>query len=78
MAVFAVAALLWWAGRTWLLSAGGEGREGPAAARYFVAVRVVAVVVALVVAVGCCVQVYRIGESGSKAVWHDSVSTTPG
>ncbi|WP_124393080.1 DUF2231 domain-containing protein [Rhodococcus wratislaviensis] len=32
--------------------------------------------VALVVAVGTIVQVYRIGESGSRAVWSDVITTT--
>lgn len=40
--------------------------------------RVVLAVLALVVAVGAVVQVYRIGESGSKAVWHDQVSAGAG
>jgi hypothetical protein len=39
--------------------------------------RVVLAVLALVVAVGAVVQVYRIGESGSKAAWHDRVTSAP-
>lgn len=36
-------------------------------------------VVAVLVAVGSVVQVYRIGDSGAKAVWHDQTitATTP-
>lgn len=37
-------------------------------------VHIVAVVIALVVAVGAVIGVYRIGESGAKAVWHDRFS----
>ncbi|MFB7224716.1 DUF2231 domain-containing protein [Streptomyces sp. NPDC056227] len=41
-----------------------------------VAVRVAVLVIALVVAVGAAIDVYRIGESGAKAVWHGRFSTT--
>ena len=34
-------------------------------------------VLATVVAVGCVVQVVRIGESGSRAVWTGVVSSQP-
>ncbi|MFH8591415.1 DUF2231 domain-containing protein [Streptomyces rimosus] len=77
VAVFVVAVLLWWTGRRSLISSEAKTEKALAAARYAVSVRIVCVVVALVVAIGCCVQVYRIGESGAKAVWHDSFSTTP-
>lgn len=40
--------------------------------------RVVVAVLAVVVAVGSVVQVYRIGESGSKAAWHDTTTTSTG
>ncbi|MET8946065.1 DUF2231 domain-containing protein [Streptomyces sp. NPDC004542] len=39
-------------------------------------VRVVALVLALVVAVGAAVQVYRIGDSGAKAAWQGRFSTS--
>ena len=39
--------------------------------------RIVLAVLALVVAVGSTVQVYRIGESGSRAAWHDAYQQTP-
>ncbi|MEU2227929.1 DUF2231 domain-containing protein [Streptomyces sp. NPDC018347] len=41
-----------------------------------VPVRVAVLVLALVVAVGAAVQVYRIGDSGAKAVWHGRFSTS--
>jgi hypothetical protein len=41
------------------------------------ALDVVVVVAALVVAVGSSVMVYRIGDSGAKASWHDGFSATP-
>ncbi|WP_369223520.1 DUF2231 domain-containing protein [Streptomyces sp. R39] len=41
-----------------------------------VPVRVAVLVLALVVAVGTAVEVYRIGDSGAKAVWHGRFSTT--
>ncbi|MFD7708350.1 DUF2231 domain-containing protein [Streptomyces sp. NPDC059786] len=84
VAVAVVAVLLWVASWRRLLPAGAdaEGARGatsggaPVAVPY-VLIRVVAVVVALVVAVGCCVQIYRIGDSGARAVWHDAFSTAP-
>nr|WTB35155.1 hypothetical protein OG781_41975 [Streptomyces sp. NBC_00830] len=41
-----------------------------------VAVRVAVLVIALVVAVGAVIDVYRIGDSGAKAVWHGRFSTS--
>jgi predicted membrane protein len=40
-------------------------------------VTVIATVLALAVGAGCVVQVYRIGESGSRAVWQGSFSEKP-
>lgn len=39
--------------------------------------RIVLAVLALVVATGSVVQVYRIGESGSRAAWHDAYQDQP-
>ncbi|MGW4161005.1 DUF2231 domain-containing protein [Streptomyces sp. NPDC004788] len=39
-------------------------------------VRIVAMVLSLLVAVGAAVDVYRIGDSGAKAAWHDGFSQT--
>jgi hypothetical protein len=41
------------------------------------AVTVVLAVLAVAVGIGSVVQVYRIGESGSRAAWHDGFSQTP-
>lgn len=38
--------------------------------------RLAAAVLSLVIGVGACVQVYRIGDSGAKAAWHDAYSAT--
>jgi hypothetical protein len=42
-----------------------------------VPVRIALAVLALVVATGSVVQVYRIGESGSRAAWHDASDQQP-
>lgn len=76
----------------WLLGRVGSGWEGErsdatgsstaggasAVARRAssVPVRVAVLVLALVVAVGAAIQVYRIGDSGAKAVWHGRFSTS--
>ncbi|MFF2384517.1 hypothetical protein [Streptomyces sp. NPDC058108] len=36
--------------------------------------RIAAAVLSLVIGVGAGVQVYRIGDSGAKAAWHDGYS----
>ena len=71
--LFVVAALVWWWGRrTAAADADGAGAGRGAS----VPVRVVVALVALVVSAGAVVQVYRIGDSGAKAAWHDQVSAT--
>ncbi|MEU2051909.1 hypothetical protein [Streptomyces bungoensis] len=74
IALFVLTVLLWPAGsRT---SAREEpGGEGPRVAS--VPVRVAAIVLSVAVSAGALVQVYRIGDSGAKAVWHGKVSRTP-
>ncbi|MEU6586250.1 DUF2231 domain-containing protein [Nocardia sp. NPDC046763] len=42
------------------------------------AVAVIVAVAALAVAVGSVVQVYRIGDSGAKAAWHDRAAVQAG
>ncbi|MFI2124202.1 hypothetical protein ACH45E_23940, partial [Streptomyces sp. NPDC020299] len=39
-------------------------------------VRIAVTVLSLAVAAGAVVDVYRIGDSGAKAAWHDSFSKT--
>ncbi|WP_406088923.1 DUF2231 domain-containing protein [Streptomyces sp. NBC_01013] len=72
--VFAVSVVLWVVHRGFLrrLVREGGGREWAWVNRVSlttVAVRVAAVVAALVVGVGAVAEVYRIGDSGAKAVW---------
>ncbi|WP_030181012.1 DUF2231 domain-containing protein [Streptomyces sp. NRRL S-813] len=58
----------------WLIS-----RRTPAAqagARSGAVLRVAAAVLSVVVAAGAVVEVYRIGDSGAKAAWHDAYSKT--
>lgn len=61
------------AGRT--SDAEGTGARPPSSPLTGTPVRIVLAVLALVVAVGATVQVYRIGESGSRAAWQDRVRT---
>jgi hypothetical protein len=41
-----------------------------------VVLRGAVVILSLAVAVGAVVDVYRIGDSGAKAAWHDNYSKT--
>ncbi|MBM9504703.1 hypothetical protein ITX44_09155 [Streptomyces sp. KK5PA1] len=78
LGLFLVSAALWWLGRR----AGSADSAAPApgsslawtSTTWF---RSVAVVVALIVAVGACVDVYRIGDSGAKAAWTGGFSSKP-
>jgi hypothetical protein len=54
-----------------------DGGQGPAPA-VNLRVRVAAVVLSAVVAVGAVVQVYRIGDSGAKAAWSGRVFSASG
>ncbi|MEU2236552.1 DUF2231 domain-containing protein [Streptomyces vietnamensis] len=75
--LFALAVVVWWAARRSGVpvngSASGTSHGNPWSAA---PVRIAAVVLSLVVAVGAVVDVYRIGDSGAKAAWHDGFSTT--
>ncbi|MEU4085189.1 DUF2231 domain-containing protein [Streptomyces aureus] len=69
--LFVLAAVLWWkVGRTPATAASETPR------RPGTPVRVAAAVLSLVVAAGAVVDVYRIGDSGAKAAWHDGYSKT--
>ncbi|MEU8591048.1 DUF2231 domain-containing protein [Streptomyces sp. NPDC048664] len=72
LGLFALAVVVWWAGRR--ASAGPE-RDG--ARPVALTVRIVVGVLSLAVAAGAVVQVYRIGDSGARAAWHDAYSKTP-
>ncbi|MER5408763.1 DUF2231 domain-containing protein [Streptomyces sp. NPDC002769] len=75
IALFLVAAAVWWTYRR----ADNRAAEatGPTT-RTTVAtpLRIAASVLSLVIGVGAGVQVYRIGDSGAKAAWHDGYSAT--
>lgn len=70
LGVFVLAVVVWWtAGR-----AVAEPRQGGAAGWAPLPVRIVVGVLSLAVALGAVVDVYRIGDSGAKAAWHDAYS----
>ena len=73
-----VAVGVWWLGRGRSADSQGADSAGrPAASRARLAavpVRIVAVVLALVVGAGSVVAVYRAGDSGATAAWHDKYS----
>ncbi|MER5604146.1 DUF2231 domain-containing protein [Streptomyces sp. NPDC002265] len=86
IALFVLTVAVWLlnrAGSRWQRERGGAGGssgDGGASAvvrwAASVPVRAAVLVLALVVAVGAAVEVYRIGESGAKAVWHGRFSTS--
>ncbi|MFD4605764.1 DUF2231 domain-containing protein [Streptomyces sp. NPDC058464] len=71
--LFVLAALVWWGAR-----ATTEPRtDGTGTALWSAApVRIATVLLSLAVAAGAVVDVYRIGDSGAKAAWHDGFSRT--
>jgi hypothetical protein len=73
LALFVVAAAVWWLGRSFELS----WRPTEATARKALPVWATAAVavVAIVVSVGAVVELYRIGDSGAKAVWPSGITT---
>lgn len=75
LGLFVVAVGQWvWYARSWLApSMAGIG----SGARANSAITIAIAVLAVAVAVGSLVQIYRIGESGSRAVWTGSFSATP-
>jgi hypothetical protein len=81
-ALFVVAVAVWWFGRRAMAhpsaSMHRHTRAGMSGAVPLgMPVRVAAIVLSVVVAAGCVVQVYRIGDSGAKAAWHNGFSATP-
>ncbi|MFF7520943.1 DUF2231 domain-containing protein [Streptomyces pseudovenezuelae] len=73
LGLFALSALVWWAARR----TAPAGPAAPGGTRWSaLPVRAAAVVLSLVVAAGAVVDVYRIGDSGAKAAWHDGFSRT--
>ncbi|EST19032.1 DUF2231 domain-containing protein [Streptomyces roseochromogenus] len=73
LGLFVLAAVVWWAGRR----APAEPGQGGSGMRWSaLPVRIIVGVLSLAVAVGAVVDVYRIGDSGAKAAWHDAYSKT--
>ncbi|MGV9992277.1 DUF2231 domain-containing protein [Streptomyces sp. NPDC003374] len=70
LGLFVLAAGVWWLTRR----ASAPQREGRPAARTATVLRAAAAVLSVVVAAGAVVDVYRIGDSGAKAAWHDAYS----
>ncbi|MFJ8358175.1 DUF2231 domain-containing protein [Streptomyces sp. NPDC093984] len=70
LGLFLLATAVWWTARTPAPQGAAAGPRGGAV------VRVAAAALSLVVAVGAVVDVYRIGDSGAKAAWHDAFSKT--
>ncbi|MFF0477767.1 DUF2231 domain-containing protein [Streptomyces sp. NPDC004284] len=71
--LFVLAAAVWWVQRQ---ATTAVPDRAPAGWVRSAPVRTAAVVLSLLVGVGSTVQVYRIGESGAKAAWHDGYSAT--
>ncbi|BDM74619.1 hypothetical protein HEK616_81060 (plasmid) [Streptomyces nigrescens] len=69
--LFVLAVAVWWVARR--NAAAGTSRS---ARRSLAPARIAAVLLSLVVATGAVVDVYRIGDSGAKAAWHDGFSKT--
>jgi hypothetical protein len=72
LGLFVLAAVVWWAARRTPAQAGQGGGSRWSA----LPVRIVVGVLSVAVAVGAVVDVYRIGDSGAKAAWHDAYSKT--
>ncbi|MEV6113115.1 DUF2231 domain-containing protein [Streptomyces sp. NPDC052109] len=72
LGLFVLAAVVWWAGRR----APSEPGQGRGLRWTALPVRIALGVLSLAVAVGAVVDVYRIGDSGAKAAWHDAYSKT--
>ncbi|KUM99563.1 hypothetical protein AQI95_38190 [Streptomyces yokosukanensis] len=72
LGLFALAAVVWWAGRR----APAEPGQGGGLSWSGLPVRIVVGVLCVAVSVGAVVDVYRIGDSGAKAAWHDAYSKT--
>ncbi|WP_342673461.1 DUF2231 domain-containing protein, partial [Streptomyces sp. ICBB 8177] len=77
LGLFVVSVALWWLGRRGADQAGAEAGSGGRVTATGVPVRVAAALVCAVVAVGSVVEVYRIGDFGAKAAWHDGFSAKP-
>ncbi|MER6124099.1 DUF2231 domain-containing protein [Streptomyces sp. NPDC001795] len=72
--LFVLATLVWWTTRR--TSAPGDRSSAATGTRGGAIVRVAAALLSVAVATGAVVDVYRIGDSGAKAAWHDSLTQT--
>ncbi|MFH8337619.1 DUF2231 domain-containing protein [Streptomyces sp. AM6-12] len=68
LGLFVLAVVVWWAARAVLRAEGGGSRWSA------LPVRIVLGLLSAVIAVGAVVDVYRIGDSGARAAWHDGFS----
>ncbi|MFE2067913.1 DUF2231 domain-containing protein [Streptomyces sp. NPDC059467] len=72
LGLFVLAAVVWWATRR-----GGQEQDRSGGGRLSsLPVRIVVGVLSVAVAAGAVVDVYRIGDSGAKAAWHDAYDKT--
>ncbi|MGW7261049.1 DUF2231 domain-containing protein [Streptomyces sp. NPDC054834] len=72
-----LATAVWWAARRQAAAAGTGAPEAASAGSgrwSSLPVRTAVAVLSLAVAAGAVVDVYRIGDSGAKAAWHDGFS----
>lgn len=75
--LFVLATVVWWTNRRPAAAEAAPGeRPRSASSRSVLVFRIVAAVLAVGVASGAVVEVYRIGDSGAKAAWHDGFSKT--
>ncbi|WP_411152703.1 DUF2231 domain-containing protein [Streptomyces sp. A30] len=77
VALFLLATAVWWTYRR--AAARTPDAMAPtdrAAATVHLPLRVTASALSLIIGVGAGIQIYRIGDSGAKAAWHDSYFAT--
>ncbi|MEU0971029.1 DUF2231 domain-containing protein [Streptomyces sp. NPDC005917] len=70
--LFVLATVVWWAARRGT----AEADRSVAGRLSGLPVRIVVGVLSVAVAAGAVVDVYRIGDSGAKAAWHDAYDKT--
>ncbi|MGH4032054.1 DUF2231 domain-containing protein [Actinomycetota bacterium Odt1-20B] len=75
IALFVMAAAVWWSYRRATKHRPESASSGATGAAVPTPLRLTAAALSLVVAVGAGVQIYRIGDSGAQAAWHDAYST---